>query len=101
MVVRDGFCIFTAFLEHLSEAQVYGTVRIVIAEGVHIGAGCFCCVVYKAIAFSDAISDIPAQVALLGRCFCIHFPIDSGCLIVFPNPLLLFRIAQFGGFAGI
>ena len=100
VVVLDRLGVFPALVQGLRQAEVDDAVRIVVADGVHVGAGRLGRAVDHPVALAHAEGDVAAQVPLLGRGFRVYFPVDGGRLIVFADPLFLLGVAQLGGLAG-
>ena len=84
----------------MAEAEVEDAVGVVVAEGVHVTTHRFGRTVDHAVTLGHAEGDVATEVSLLGRRLGIDTAVDGGRLVVFPDTLLLLRIAQLGRTTG-
>ena len=66
VVVLDRFGIFPALVQGLRQTEIDNTVRIIVADGVHIGAGRLGRAIDHPVALAHTEGNVATQVTFLG-----------------------------------
>ena len=93
-VIPGGLVVASLFLTRLTESEAQEAVRIIVTEGIEVGTDRSAVVVYALVAVSHAVSDVSAQVLLIGLRLGVELPIHLRRGIVLSELLFFLGILQ-------
>ena len=93
-VIPGSLVVASLFLTRLTESEAQEAVRIIVTEGIEVGTDRSAVVVYALVAVSHAVSDVSAQVLLVGLRLGVELPIHLRRGIVLSELLFFLGILQ-------
>ena len=98
-VIPGGLVVASLFLTRLTESEAQEAVRIIVTEGIEVGTDRSSVVVYALVAVSHAVSDVSAQILLVGLRLGVELPIHLRRGIVLSELLFFLSVLQLDGLA--